>query len=170
LTEFISYVRVTWTRCVLWANVQPHVVQSGLWIELSLSQCTPQWKYRVRASLSRSQLADIQRKKRATPAGELELEDNDRYLKVSFAMSFRNPGILVELPKAICGYTVEAPPHGRMRDELLNGEIFYSLREAQIIIESWRKHYNTKRPHSALGHRPPAAEAIIPMDQRPIMH
>ena len=60
--------------------------------------------------------------------------------------------------------------NGRMRDELLNGEIFYSLREAQIIIESWRTHYNTKRPHSALGYRPPAPEAIIPMDQRPIMH
>ena len=60
--------------------------------------------------------------------------------------------------------------NGRMRDELLNGEIFYSLREAQIIIESWWKHYNTKRPHSALGYRPPAPEAIIPMDQRPIMH
>ena len=60
--------------------------------------------------------------------------------------------------------------NGRMRDELLNGEIFYSLREAQIIIEKWRKHYNTKRPHSALGYRPPAPEAIIPMDQRPIMH
>ncbi len=39
----------------------------------------------------------------------------------------------------------------RVADELLNGEIFYSLREAQIIIESWRKHYNAKRPHSALG-------------------
>ena len=60
--------------------------------------------------------------------------------------------------------------NGRMRDELLNGEIFYSLREAQIIIESWRKHYNTKRPHSALGYGPPAPEAIIPMDQQPIMH
>jgi putative transposase len=60
--------------------------------------------------------------------------------------------------------------NGRMRDELLNGEIFYSLREAQIIIESWRTHYNTKRPHSALGYRPPAPEAIVPMDQRPIMH
>ena len=57
-----------------------------------------------------------------------------------------------------------------MRDELLNGEIFYSLRDAQIIIESWRKHYNTKRPHSALGYRPPPPDAIIPMDQRPIMH
>lgn len=60
--------------------------------------------------------------------------------------------------------------NGRMRDELLNGEIFYSLREAQIIIESWRKHYNTKRPHSALGYRPPTPEAIIPMDRQPIIH
>ena len=48
------------------------------------------------------------------------------------------------------------------------GEI--KLREAQIIIEEWRKHYNTKRPHSGLGYRPPAPEAIIPLDQRPIMH
>ena len=60
--------------------------------------------------------------------------------------------------------------NGRFRDELLNGEIFYSLREAQIIIEEWRKHYNTKRPHSALGYRSPAPEAKIPMDHRPIMH
>ena len=37
---------------------------------------------------------------------------------------------------------------------------FYSLREAQIIIESWRRHYNTKRPHSALGYRPPAPEVV----------
>ncbi|MCL4142113.1 UNVERIFIED_CONTAM: hypothetical protein GTU68_023534 [Idotea baltica] len=60
--------------------------------------------------------------------------------------------------------------NGRMRDELLNGEIFYSLPEAQIIIERWRNPCNTKRPHSALGYRPPAPEAIIQMDQRPIMH
>ncbi|MCG7575229.1 IS3 family transposase [Phaeobacter sp. CNT1-3] len=60
--------------------------------------------------------------------------------------------------------------NGRMRDELLNGEVFYSLREAQIMIEEWRKHYNTKRPHSALGYRPPAPETIIPIDQRPTMH
>ncbi len=40
--------------------------------------------------------------------------------------------------------------NARFRDELLNREVFYSLREAQIIIEAWRKHYNTKRPHSAL--------------------
>jgi transposase InsO family protein len=60
--------------------------------------------------------------------------------------------------------------NARFRDEFLNGEIFYSLREAQILIEEWRKHYNTKRPHSALGYRPPAPEAIVQMDQRPIMH
>ena len=60
--------------------------------------------------------------------------------------------------------------NARLRDELLNGEIFYSLREAQIIIEQWRQHYNTTRPHSALGYRPPAPEAIISMDQRPALH
>ena len=60
--------------------------------------------------------------------------------------------------------------NGRMRDEFLNGEIFDSLREVQIIIERWRNHYNTKRPHSALGYRPPAPDAIVPMDERPVMH
>ena len=51
--------------------------------------------------------------------------------------------------------------NGRLRDELLNGEIFYTLKEAQVIIEDWRNHYNTRRPHSALGYRPPAPEVII---------
>ena len=60
--------------------------------------------------------------------------------------------------------------NARFRDELLNGEIFYSMKEAQIIIEEWRKHYNTKRPHSALGYRPPAPETIVPMATRPVMH
>ena len=56
------------------------------------------------------------------------------------------------------------------RDELLNGEISYTLREAQIVIEQWRRHYNTKRPHSALGYRPPAPESIIPMEEKRVMH
>ncbi len=60
--------------------------------------------------------------------------------------------------------------NARLRDELLNGEIFYSLREAQIVIAQWRKHYNTKRPHSALGYRPPAPESIIPLQERPTMN
>ncbi len=46
--------------------------------------------------------------------------------------------------------------NGKLRDECLNGEIFYSLKEAKIVIEQWRAHYNTKRPHSSLGYRPPA--------------
>jgi len=54
--------------------------------------------------------------------------------------------------------------NGKLRDELLNGEIFYTLREAKVLIERWRKHYNTKRPHSALGYRPPAPEAIAPVE------
>jgi putative transposase len=55
---------------------------------------------------------------------------------------------------------------GKRRDELLNGEIFYTLKEAQILIERWRQECNTLRPHSALGYRPPAPEAIavVPRD------
>jgi transposase InsO family protein len=49
--------------------------------------------------------------------------------------------------------------NGKLRNELLNGEIFYTLREAQVLIEQWRQHYNRARPHSALGYRPPAPEA-----------
>jgi putative transposase len=52
--------------------------------------------------------------------------------------------------------------NARLRDELLDGEIFYSLREAEIIIESWRRHYNTVRPHASLGYRPPAPEVFLP--------
>jgi len=51
--------------------------------------------------------------------------------------------------------------NGKMRDELLNGEIFYTLKEARVLIEIWRKEYNTIRPHSALGYRPPVPEAIM---------
>jgi transposase InsO family protein len=50
--------------------------------------------------------------------------------------------------------------NSKLRDELLNGEIFYSLKEAQILIERWRMHYNTVRPHSSLGYRPPAPLAF----------
>ena len=48
--------------------------------------------------------------------------------------------------------------NARLRDELLDGEIFYSLREAQVVIESWRRHYNHVRPHASLGYRAPAPE------------
>jgi len=52
--------------------------------------------------------------------------------------------------------------NARLRDELLDGEIFYSLAEARIVIESWRRHYNTVRPHGSLGYRPPAPEVFVP--------
>ena len=52
--------------------------------------------------------------------------------------------------------------NGSLRDELLNGEIFYSLAEAKVLIEAWRRHYNTIRPHSSLGYRPPAPETATP--------
>ena len=53
--------------------------------------------------------------------------------------------------------------NGKMRNELLNGEIFYTLHEAQVLIKNWRKGYNTVRPHSSLGYKPPAPEAIEPL-------
>jgi transposase InsO family protein len=74
--------------------------------------------------------------------------------------------------------------NSKLRDELLNSEIFYSLAEAKVIIEAWRCYYNTERPHSSLGYKPPAPEAIawpskpagsLPpaaqaMAEKPVMH
>ena len=52
--------------------------------------------------------------------------------------------------------------NGKLRDELPNREISYTLTEAEVLLERWRVHYNTKRPHSSLGYRPPAPEASRP--------
>lgn len=52
--------------------------------------------------------------------------------------------------------------NGKLREELLNGEIFCSLKEAKVLIEQWRHHYNTVRPHSSLGYRPPAPQVYMP--------
>ncbi len=52
--------------------------------------------------------------------------------------------------------------NGKLRDECLNMEIFYTLKEAKVLIEQWRRFYNTERPHSSLGYRPPAPQAILP--------
>jgi transposase InsO family protein len=57
--------------------------------------------------------------------------------------------------------------NGKLRDELLDREIFCSLAEAQVLIERWRRHYNTVRPHSSLGYRPPAPEAVLPRPAGP---
>jgi transposase InsO family protein len=50
--------------------------------------------------------------------------------------------------------------NGKLRDELLDREVFHGLREAQVLTEAWRQHHDTVRPHSALGYRPPAPEAV----------
>ena len=55
--------------------------------------------------------------------------------------------------------------NGKLRDELLAREVFDTLLEAQVLVERWRRHYNTVRPHSSLGYRPPAPEAILPRYQ-----
>ena len=52
--------------------------------------------------------------------------------------------------------------NSKLRDELLNGEIFTTLYEAQVLIENWWRHYNAVRPHSSLGYRPPAPQAMLP--------
>ena len=54
--------------------------------------------------------------------------------------------------------------NGKLRDELLNGEIFYTLKEARVVIEAWRADYNHFRPHSSLEYRPPAPLAVQPAE------
>jgi putative transposase len=51
--------------------------------------------------------------------------------------------------------------NSKLRDEFLNPEIFYSIKELRVLAERWRTHYNTVRPHSSLGHIPPAPEAWL---------
>jgi putative transposase len=55
--------------------------------------------------------------------------------------------------------------NGKLRDELLNGEIFDTLGEAKVLTERWRREYNQQRPHSSLGYRPPAPEAFLPREE-----
>ena len=57
--------------------------------------------------------------------------------------------------------------NSKLRDEILNTEIFSTLKEAKVLIERWRHHYNTIRPHSSLGYRPPAQETILPNVEGP---
>jgi hypothetical protein len=64
-----------------------------------------------------------------------------------------------------CGFVF----NGKLRDEFLNREIFYTLKEAQVLIEGWRREYNTIRPHSSLGYRPPAPEVIQPRSHTPFI-
>ena len=64
--------------------------------------------------------------------------------------------------------------NAKLRDELLNGEVFYTLKEASVVIEQWRRHYNSIRPHSSLGYQSPAPEVVIwptePSGSGPLAH
>jgi transposase InsO family protein len=60
--------------------------------------------------------------------------------------------------------------NGKLRDEVLNVEIFDTLYEAKVLIERWRQHYNHIRPHSSLGYRPPAPESVIPSTHKTILY
>ncbi|AYO83630.1 IS3 family transposase [Methylobacterium brachiatum] len=64
--------------------------------------------------------------------------------------------------------------NAKLRDELLNGEVFYTLKEASVVIEQWRRHYNSIRPHSSLGYHPPAPEVVFwptePGSSAPLAH
>ena len=75
-----------------------------------------------------------------------------------FVQARTHDGRPFRMLRVIDGFT----RNGKLRDELPNGEIFYTLKEAQVLIEQWRNHYNTIRPHSSLGYRPPAPQTIVP--------
>ena len=59
--------------------------------------------------------------------------------------------------------------NGKLRDELLDGEIFYTLLEVRVLTERYRRTYNRVRPHSSLGYRPPATEAVLPAEPLPVL-
>ena len=59
--------------------------------------------------------------------------------------------------------------NGKLRDELLDREVFYSLLEVRVLTEQYRRIYNQVRPHSSLGYRPPAPEALLPADPVPVL-
>jgi transposase InsO family protein len=91
-----------------------------------------------------------------------------RHKPAEIVARLRQVDVLVSQGKSVAdavraiGVTEVTSFNARLRDELLNGEIFYSLAEARIVIESWRRHYNTMRPHGSLGSKPPAPEVFVP--------
>jgi putative transposase len=63
-------------------------------------------------------------------------------------------------PSSLSGKDYNESFNGKLRDELLNGDMFYTLKEAKVMIERWQVHYNAKRPHKSLGYRPPEPNTI----------
>ena len=79
-----------------------------------------------------------------------------RCIIAAFGPSLQKPNV------RLVAFHHEESFNSKLRDELLNTELFYSLKEATVLIERWRQHYNTIRPHSSLGYRPPATETVLP--------
>lgn len=96
---------------------------------------------------------------------EAYLENKLRYFR--HLIKHRESGFRHAIPTEFPGlsHTIGGGPwelfNGKLRDDLLNGEIFYTLKEAQILIEQWREDYNNIRPHSSLGYQPPAPHAVL---------
>jgi len=65
------------------------------------------------------------------------------------------------------GYTESF--NGKLRDELLDREVFYTLLEVRVLTERYRQTYNRVRPHNSMGYRPPAPEALLPADPVPVL-
>ncbi len=130
---------------------------------------------------------DIRRPERAAQAGTIGADRSAAELDSGGATEVRRQGIVGAAPQAtshecLIALISEGPRHchrlgGREAKEpslgpvairrchrlqiMFNGEIFTTLRGAQVLIENWRRHYNAVRPHSSLGYRPPAPEAIL---------
>ena len=98
--------------------------------------------------------------------GEIAKEENisQKYLERLMGL-LRNGEVVQSAKGKQGGYTLAKDPKkipvGEII-ELLDGEIFYTLAEAKIIVESWRRHFNTVRPHGSLGYKPPAPEVFVP--------
>jgi transposase InsO family protein len=87
-----------------------------------------------------------------------------RHTVEEIVAKLRQVDVLTAQGRLVAGsHSADRRDGGQLRNELLKGEIFYMLQEAKVIIESWRRHYNTVRPHSSLAYRTPAPEIVMPV-------
>jgi hypothetical protein len=112
-----------------------------------LGSVIPKMQSRFRAARSRRRLRRIQ----AAHAAQAAVDAPTGSIEQLVGMGFTRHEAAAALSKH--GGSVRAAAY-----ELLNGDVFYTLAEAKIVIEQWRRHYNTVRPHSSLGYKPPAPE------------
>nr|WP_281175648.1 transposase [Roseomonas aerilata] len=103
--------------------------------------------------------------------GEIQPSRGNLHLDISLQWRWTTAAPYNMLPS---GAGAVHPINGKRRDELLNAEVFNTLAEAKVLIEGWRRHYNTVRPHSSLHYRPLAPEVFLPsatpFPRRPSAH